>query len=643
MTTARSLGELFFAQAARLGEKPFLHAKDAKDAKGAGGWKARSFARCAAEVAAVADALVARGLAPGARVAILSENRPEWFLADLACLSAGLVDVPIYPTNPEGEVEALLRRSGSEALFVSTPSQWQRIASVCARLPKLRHVFLFDDAHDGAAPSVRAERPELAGWSTLVASVAPPGRTSGRTNGRGHVAAVAAVEPGVAVRARLAALAPTDVATILYTSGTTGDPKGVMLTHGNLLSNCAAMLQHMGVTEADRTLSFLPLSHSFERTAGHFALLMAGGEIAYATSPEKVATEVREIKPTLVLGVPRFYEKVRARILGTLERAPKYRRALFEFALRVSDEWSAAKEAGGPLHLRLRVRRELADRLVFSLLRRRMGGRVRFFVSGGAPLDPEIVRFFTRVGLPLLEGYGLTEASPVVTCNQPDAARAGSVGRVLPGVEVRVADDGELLVKGPNVMLGYFEQPEATAAVLDADGCFHTGDVGHVDADGFVFVTDRKKDLIIGSGGKNVSPARVEGLLKRHRLIGDVCLVGDRHPYLVALVVPDEGALKNCLQEQGLEWTNRAEMVDHERVRALFREAVARANEELAPPERVRRFALLLDPFSQENRELTPTLKVRRKVVETRYRSLIGALYADAPAPASEGVPICVP
>jgi len=629
MTMARSLGELFFAQAARLGEKPFLYAK------GAGGWKPRSFARCAAEVAAVADALVARGLAPGARAAILAENRPEWFLADLACLAAGLVDVPIYPTNPEGEVEALLRRSGCEALFVSTRAQWQRVAPACARLPKLRHVFLFDD--DGDAPAGARTGPTPVGWRALVAAAHPPART----NGRG--AHAPSIEPGDAVRARLAALAPSDVATILYTSGTTGEPKGVMLTHGNLLSNCAAMLEHIRVTENDRTLSFLPLSHSFERTAGHFALLMAGGEIAYATSPERVVTEVREIKPTLVLGVPRFYEKVRARILGTLERAPKYRRALFEFALRVSDEWRAAKEGGGPLPLRLRVRHELADRLVFSLLRRRMGGRVRIFVSGGAPLDPEIVRFFGRVGLPLLEGYGLTEASPVVTCNQLGAARAGSVGRPLPGVEVRVADDGELLVKGPNVMRGYFEQPDATAEVLDPDGCFHTGDVGHVDADGFVFVTDRKKDLIIGSGGKNVSPARVEGLLKRHRLIGDVCLVGDRHPYLVALIVPDESALKTCLQEQGLARTSRAEMVDHERVRALFREAVARSNEELAPPERVRRFALLREPFSQENRELTPTLKVRRRVVETRYRALISALYADAPATAAEGVPICVP
>jgi long-chain acyl-CoA synthetase len=344
-----------------------------------------------------------------------------------------------------------------------------------------------------------------------------------------------------------------------------------------------------------------------------------------------------------VLGVPRFYEKVQARVLGALERAPKYRRALFDFAQGVADEWEAVKGRDAAPPLRLRIRHELADRLVFSLLRRRMGGRVRFFVSGGAPLDPEIVRFFGRFGLPLLEGYGLTETSPVVCVNQPGAHRAGSVGRALPGVEVRVAEDGELLVRGPNVMKGYFGQPDATAQVLDADGSFHTGDVGRIDDDGFIYVTDRKKDLIIGSGGKNVAPARVEGLLKRHRVVADVCLIGDRHPYLVALVVPDETALKSCLQEAGVAWSRREEMLDHARVRELFHAAVASVNEALAPPERVRRFALLLEPFSQENRELTPTLKVRRRVVEARYRSLIDALYAEAPATAAEGIPICVP
>jgi long-chain acyl-CoA synthetase len=624
MTTAGTLGELFFAQAARLGDKPFLFAKGTNGAsgangpKGAGAWKARSFARCAAEVAAVADALVARGLPAGARVAILAENRPEWFLADLACLAAGLIDVPIYPTNPENEVFELLQRSGSAALFVSTREQWRKVAPLIDQLPNLRHVFGFDDFGndgDGRAP---------VGWRELS------------HGGRGPA------QPSDPVKARMAALRRDDVATILYPSGTTGEPKGVMLTHDNLLENCAAMIAHMGVTANDRTLSFLPLSHSFERTAGHYALLMAGGEIAYATSAEKVATEVKEIRPTLVLGVPRFYEKVRARILGALERAPKYRRALFDFSLRVGDEWDAVRSRGQAPPLRLRIRHELADRLVFSLLRRRMGGRVRFFVSGGAPLDAEIVRFFGRFGLPLLEGYGLTETSPVVCVNQPGSHRAGSVGRPLPGVEVRVADDGELLVRGRNVMKGYFDEPEATAQVLDPDGSFHTGDVGRIDRDGFVFVTDRKKDLIIGSGGKNVAPARVEGLLKRNRVVADVCLIGDRRPYLVALIVPDESALKTALQEADVAWTNREAMLDHARVRGLFHAAVASVNGSLAPPERVRRFALLLEPFSQENRELTPTLKVRRRVVEARYRKLIDALYAEAPAAAAGGIPICV-
>lgn len=622
MTTARTIGELFFEQSARLRSKPFLYSKGSeatKQSHGTAGWNARSFTRCAAEVAAVADSLVARGLAPGARVAILSENRPEWFLADLACLAAGLVDVPIYPTNPENEVFELLLRSGSEALFVSTREQWRKVAPLRAKLPLLKHVFVFDELTDEGADR------------------APPCWRELTHGGRGPST------PSDPVRARLAAIAGDDVATILYTSGTTGEPKGVMLTHDNLLSNCAAMIAHMGVTASDRTLSFLPLSHSFERTAGHYALLMAGGEIAYATAAERVAVEVKEIKPTLVLGVPRFYEKVRARILGALERAPRYRRSLFEFAQRVAAEWEAANSNGHPPPLRLRVRHELADRLVFSLLRRRMGGRVRFFVSGGAPLDAEIVRFFARFGLPLLEGYGLTETAPVVACNQPARHRAGSVGLALPGVEVRVADDGELLVRGRNVMRGYYQQPEATAQVVDADGSFHTGDIGRIDGDGFIFVTDRKKDLIIGSGGKNVAPAYVEGLLKRSRVVADVCLIGDRRPYLVALVVPDETALKSCLQEAGIAWNHRAEMLAHERVRELFQTAVTSVNESLAPPERVRRFALLLEPFTQENGELTPTLKVKRRVVERRYRALIDALYAEAPATEAEGIPICAP
>ena len=429
------------------------------------------------------------------------------------------------------------------------------------------------------------------------------------------------------MRQRLAALRPGDLATVRYTSGTTGEPKGVMLTHGNLLENCRAILRHVALGPDDQTLSFLPLSHAFERTAGHYALLLAGGAIAYATAPDSVATEIREVRPTLVLGVPRFFEKVHDKILGALERAPRYRRELFQFALRVADEVDGAR-AAGPLPLKLRFRAELAERLVVSLIRRRMGGRLRFFVSGGAPLDPELVRFFGRLGLPILQGFGLTETAPVVSCTQPGAIRPGSVGTVLPGVDVRIADDGEILVRGPNVMAGYCDDPAATAAVLDADGTFHTGDLGHFDRDGHLYITARKKELIIGSGGKNVAPARIEALLKRHRIIGDACVLGDRRPFLAALLVPDETALKPLVAESGAEWTSRAAMAGSASVRQRFAAAIDAVNAELAPPERVRRFLLLAEPFSIDNGQLTPTLKVRRREIERRWHREIDALYA---------------
>ena len=593
-----SIAGLFFAQARRLRSKVLLRSKVE------GRWRDVAWDEAATAVANVAAQLVRLGLAPGDRVALLSENRPEWLLADLACLACGLVDVPIYATSPSADVEELLRRCGAKALFLSGAEQWRKVAAARARLPVLRHVIAFDPAASDEAIAFAALASE---------GDAAPDAT---------LANLAAAEE---VKRRLAAIRRSDVATILYTSGTTGAPKGVMLTHGNLLANCRAVLDHVALGPDDLTLSFLPLSHSFERTAGHYALLMAGGAIAYASSHERVPVEIREVKPTLVLGVPRFYEKVHDRILGAIERGPKYRRALFDFALRVADEVAACN--GAP-PLKLRFRHELAQRLVFSLLRHRMGGRLRFFVSGGAPLDPELVRFFGRLGLPLLEGYGLTETSPVVTVTQPGRVVPGSVGRPIPGVELRIAEDGEILVRGENVFAGYVDDPDATAAVLSPDGWLRTGDVGRLDDQGFLWVTDRKKELIIGSGGKNVSPVRVESQLKRHRIVGDVCLVGDRRPYLVALIVPDEGALKTALAERGIAWSSREEMVHDAAVRALFDEAVAEGNEALAPPERVRRFLLLDEPFSAENHLLTPTLKVRRREVEKRWRPQIEALYA---------------
>lgn len=598
-----SIAAMFLAQARRQRERPLLHAKVA------GRWTALSWEQAAHAVANGAAQLASRGFAPGARAALLSANRPEWLLADLACLAAALVDVPIYPTSPPCDVVALLERSGAELLFVADAEQFAKVASARARLPRLRTIVVFEHASVAAVRDAAAAL-EVIAFQDLVSV--------------DHGAAAPA-KAATEVRRRLAALGERDVATILYTSGTTGAPKGVQLTHGNLLANCRAILEHVALGPGDKTLSFLPLSHSFERTAGHYTLLMAGGAIAYASSADKVPTEIREVRPTLVLGVPRFFEKVHDRILGALERAPRYRRALFDFALRVADEVAAAPS---PLPLKLRFRQELAERLVLSLLRRRLGGRLRFFVSGGAPLDPDLVRFFVRLGLPILEGYGLTETAPVVSCNQLGSIVPGSVGRPLPGVTVRIADDGEILVRGPNVMAGYCDDPAATAAVLSSDGTFRTGDIGRLDADGYLFVTDRKKELIIGSGGKNVAPARIEALLKRHRIVGDACVIGDRHPYLVALIVPDEAALKSLLQEQGEAWTTRAAMATRQSVRAHFAAAIDAINALLAPPERVRRFALLPEPFTPENQLLTPTLKVRRREVERRFAQEIAALYA---------------
>lgn len=601
MDAKRSVAELLFALARRQGARPLLHWK------ADGRWRHWSATAAAHATANVAARLVALGLRPGARVALLSENRPEWLLADLACLAAGLVDVPLYATAPPAEQIELLARSRAELLFVASPAQWRTIAASRAALPALRHGVAFDHGD--------SDDPALLSFATLAADADFTG------------ADAAAAE----VKRRLAATQRSDVATVLYTSGTSGEPKGVQLTHDNLLSNCAAILQHVALGPDDLTLSFLPLSHSFERTAGHYALLAAGGAIAYASSLDAVAQEVREVRPTLLLGVPRFYEKVHDRILGTLERAPRYRRALFEFAQRVADETAAFHQQAGAaasLPLKLRFRHELAERLVRSLMRQRFGGRLRFLVSGGAPLDPELVRFFEQLGLPLLEGYGLTECAPVVAVNRVGRARAGTVGEPLPGVEVSFAEDGEILVRGRNVMSGYLDDPAATAAAFTADGRLKTGDLGALDGDGYLRVTGRKKDLIIGSGGKNIAPARIEEQLKRQRIVADCCLIGDRRPFLVALLVPDEAALKTVLAEQGIEWSGRAEMLERPEVRALFDAAVARVNEGLAPPERVRRFALLPEPFSAETRELTPTLKVRRAAVARRWAAAIEALYA---------------
>jgi long-chain acyl-CoA synthetase len=594
---AQSLGQAFREIALAAGTRPLFFVPRDRTLR------AISYAEALAELEEVAAGFLELGLKPGDRVAILSENRPEWILCDLAVLSLGGVDVPLYPTSSASEMEHVLNDSGARYLVVSGSALLARVTPVLAHVPGIERVILLD-----------AE----AGWSgTTWTQLKALGRPRPRET---LLAAMAQVKRG-------------DLATIIYTSGTTGPPKGVMLSHGNFLANCEAMTLQLEVGPSDRSLSFLPLSHCFERTAGHYGFLSRGAQIAYAENINSVAQDMLKMQPTILLGVPRLYEKMRSRILERVEQAPRLRRILFHWGLSIGRRVFFARERRQRVSWHLRLRHAVARQVVFRPVKRALGGRLRFFVSGGAPLAPEVIEFFEAMGVTLLEGYGLTETTPVVSCNQPGRRKLASVGTALPGVEVRIAPSGEILVRGPNVMQGYYKLPQETARAIDADGFFHTGDVGHIDADGFIFITDRLKDLIITAGGKNVSPQNIENRIKLHGLIEQACLIGDRRPYLTALIVPSRDALVAAAAKLYPGVTDLTQLIHLPAVATLFQEAIASVNDDLASFERIKRFALLAEPFSQERGEQTPTLKIKRRVVEANHKAVIERMYsADLPA-----------
>lgn len=502
------------------------------------------------------------GVKPGDRVAILSYNRPEWAVADFAILTAGAVVVPIYTTLPRDSVAYILKDSGARVAFVEDAAQAEKVSG-------LDHVIGFH----GAGPGLLS---------------------FGECLNRG----MSATEQEH--RRRADAVKPDDLATVIYTSGTTGIPKGVMLSHANIASNVEAVTKILQLGPDDLALSFLPLSHIFERMVD-YVYFYRGASIAYAASIDAVADDLTFFKPTIIASVPRFLEKVYQRVHKGVAAAPESRRRLFENAMKAASEppggfWRSAKRAW-------------YDMLVHSKIRARLGGRLRVVISGGAALAPEIALFFGRIGIPVLQGYGLTETSPVITMNGESVNRAGTVGKPIPGVEVKLADDGEILTRGPHVMRGYYNKPDETAQVL-RDGWFATGDIGAFDADGFLRITDRKKDLFKTSGGKYICPQPIENRLKEDPLISQAVVVGDGRKYAVALIV-----------------ANRGETDVRPRVEAV----VARVNETLAPYETIKKFALLESEFTIESGELTPTLKVRRRLIEERHRSIIDSLYAGDP------------
>jgi long-chain acyl-CoA synthetase len=565
-------------------------------------WLALDYRELAARVHAASIGLRELGIQDGDRVAILSENRPEWAITDYACLAARTTDVPVYPTLPARQVEYILRDAGAVAILVSSAAQLEKVRSIRDRLPALRHIVAFDDDARGA---------DLLSFEHLL--------KCGRS----------ALARHPDWRAHALGTSPDDLATLIYTSGTTGDPKGVMLTHGNIASNVTTCVKLFQFAPGDECLSFLPLSHIFERMFGHYSMFHAGVVINYAGSIDTVAADMQELRPTMMASVPRLYEKIFSRVLDAVRASPAPRRRIFAWGRRIGEAWVERTLAGQPVPATLALQRRLADRLVFAKLRARTGGRIRFFISGGAPLSADIAKFFFAAGMPILEGYGLTETSPVMAVNTFGHTRLGTVGRPIPEVEIRIAPDGEIVTRGPNVMRGYFGKPDATAAALDPDGWFHTGDIGMLDADGYLMITDRKKDLIVTASGKNIAPQPIENLAKSSKFVSNAVMLGDRRPFPIMLIVPNAEPLKAWAARHGLAADDLESLVRVPDVQTKLEREVRKTLRDLAQFEMPKKFLLLPRDFSVEGGELTPTLKVRRRIVEERHRAAIEALYRE--------------
>ena len=541
--------------------------------------------------------LARAGIRKGDRCALLSENRWEWAVADFAMMTAGIVSVPLYPTLNAKLIHYLLEHSEARVIMLSTGEQLDKIKSVWDHLPNLEGAIAFDP--------IESDDRRITTLSQLIGE-----------------APLTADEAGQFEQA-ISAVQPDDLASVIYTSGTTGTPKGVMLSHHNFATNVRDNGFEMG--ESDVCLSFLPLSHVAERTAD-YSFYYHGATVAYAESIEAVPRNMMEVRPTIAVGVPRFFEKVHARVMEKVAAGPPLRQKLFHWAVGVGKQTLPYRLGGGSLPLGLRLRYLLADRLVLSKLRGRLGGRLRYFVSGAAPLAKHLGEFFFAVGIRICEAYGLTETSPVVSANYAHSPRFGTVGRIIPNVEVKIADDGEILVRGPNVMQGYFKMDEATRETI-VDGWFHTGDIGRLDEDGYLIITDRKKDLLKTSGGKYIAPQPIENQLKTCDFVSMAVVIAEGRKFPSALIVPNFERLKQYAAANGLSCASETELASHDAIVEMLEAQVEKACQGLARYEQIKKIAVLDREFSLEEGEITPTMKVRRKVVVERYAARINKLY----------------
>jgi long-chain acyl-CoA synthetase len=570
--------------------------------KAGDGYRGISYSQLSDKVEQMACGLASMGVRRGDRVAIIAENRPEWVISDQAIVALGALSVPIYPTMTAKQNEYIFNDAGVKIVVVSNQFQLNKVMRVFNDVESLEKVILMTEK------GLIAE-PETFG----ISQVYEMGAEFRRENPDYVQTSRNMVKPG-------------DPLTIIYTSGTTGNPKGVVLTHENLCSNIIASAEVIPIGDTDTLLSFLPLSHSFERMAGYYTAMACGALIAYAESVESVREDMLLVKPTIVTTVPRLFERIHSRVIKQIDSGSSIKRKVFYWAIGVGREYAAA-EKRHTVSVTLKLKHKVADHLVYSKLKERTGGHMRFFVSGGAALAREFGEFFEAVGLKIIEGYGLTESSPVISANSLESYKFGSVGHPIPGVEVQIGSDGEILARGRNIMKGYWNNDEATRQVVDAEGWLHTGDIGVIDSEGFIHVTDRKKHLFVSSGGKNIAPQPIENLFLSSKYIEQFMLIGDRRMFLTALVVPDFDALKEYADGRNIPYTGNADLAKHPEINELMDEEINRLQRDLANFERVRRFTLLEKQFSIEDGELTPTQKVRRKVIEERYARLIESMY----------------
>lgn len=591
MNNINNLAELFLNAVETFGDRPVLEWKEKDGYKGVSGHELLEI------VHKLSESIRELGLEPNEKAAIVSESRHEWMVTDFACIFNRIVTVPIYTTMTPEQIEYILRHSGCKVCFVSSNLILEKVKSVMHSLPDLRKIVVFNDVEGKKKDTVR--------FKELSANIPLPPFKEGN------------------LREKAQTIHENNLVTIIYTSGTTGVPKGVCLTHKNIISNIRSCREALYVDENDVFLSFLPLAHTYERTTAYYFPLFVGAKVVYAQSIDTIAAQMPEVKPTVMTAVPLFLHRMHARVLKRAETMPWIRGIIFKIGMKAAKEYGVHQ---GDSSLALRMTRRLFDLLVYKKLRKRLGGRLRFFVSGGSALNEDTGEFFDSMGIKILEGYGMTEASPVISVNREENYRFGTVGHPLPGVEVKIAEDGEILVRGDNVMAGYYEDERETRETI-RDGWLHTGDIGEIDSEGRLKITDRKKTLFKTEGGKYISLTHIEEAIVRSRFVEQIIALGGDKPFVTALVTPALDELKSYAQKTRLQFGDDKELVAHPEILKLMKKEIDENQTMLAKYERVRRFTLLPEPFSIEGGELTPTLKVKRKVVEEKYKEVIEDMY----------------